>query len=117
MLFLLGLLIGLIGSFQYSRGPASLVAIGFDVLILATCVLGSHGMRAPGGGILPALGWFIVALVLSLVTAGGSVIIADTAAGKWFLFGGAVCAAVGGVYAYVRWASIAAAERPGRRGR
>jgi hypothetical protein len=115
MLFVLGLLIGMIGSFQYGRGPASLAAIGFDLLILAVCVLGSHGMRAPGGGMLPALGWFIAAVLLSLGTPGGSVIIADSAAGKWFLFGGAACAAVGGVYAYARWSRSAAAARAARR--
>jgi hypothetical protein len=115
MLFLLGLLIGMIGSFQYGRGPGVIVAIGFDLLILATCVLGSHGMRAPGGGMLPALGWFIAAIVLSLGTSGGSVIIADTSAGKWFLFGGAACAAVGGVYAYARWSRSANANRAARR--
>jgi Family of unknown function (DUF6113) len=117
MLFLLGLLIGMIGSFQYDRGPAPLAAIGFDLLILAVCALGSHGMRAPGGGMLPALGWFIAAVLLSLGTSSGSVIITDTAAGKWFLFGGAACAAVGGVYAYARWSRTAAAARAARRGR
>ncbi len=117
MLFVLGLLIGMIGSFQYSRGPASLAAIGFDLLILAVCVLGSHGMRAPGGGMLPAVGWFIAAVVLSLGTPSGSVIIADSAAGKWFLFGGAACAAAGGVYSYARWSRQGAADRAGRRAR
>jgi len=102
-LFLLGLLLALIGSFQFSRGPAPLVAILFDAGILVTCVLGSWGMRTALGGVLPAVGWFLVTLVLSSVPAGGSVVITNTSAGKWFLFGGAVCAAAGAVYAFAQW--------------
>jgi hypothetical protein len=102
-LFLLGLLLGLIGSFQYSRGPAPLAAILFDAAILVTCVLGSWGMRTALGGVLPAAGWFLMTLMLSSVPAGGSVVITNTSAGKWFLFGGAVCAAAGAVYAFAQW--------------
>lgn len=103
MLFLLGAVEGLIGTFQYSRGPGSLVAICFVVGILVTCVLGSLGMRAAAGAVLPALGWFVVTIVLSSVSNDGSVIITDTSAGKWFLFGGAVCAAAGAVFGFARW--------------
>ena len=102
-LFLLGLLQGLIGTFQYSRGPAPLAAILFALGILATCVLGSWGMRTALGGVLPAVGWFGVTLLLSSVSAGGSVVITDSPAGRWFLFGGAVCAVGGALYAFARW--------------
>ena len=110
-LFLLGLLQGLIGTFQYSRGPVPLAALGFDLAILITCMLGARGMRTALGGFLPALGWFAITLLLSSGSAGGSVFITDSAAGKWFLFGGAVCAAAGAVYAFARW------SRPSREGR
>ena len=103
VLCLLGALLGLIGTFQYSQGPAPLAAILFDLAILATCVLGSIGMRSALGGVLPAAGWFVVTLILSSGSAGGSVLVTDTSAGKWFLFGGAVCAAAGGVYAFAVW--------------
>jgi hypothetical protein len=118
-LFLLGLLLALIGSFQYSRGPAPLAAILFDAAILVTCVLGSWGMRTALGGVLPAVGWFLVTLALSSVPAGGSVVITNTSAGKWFLFGGAVCAAAGAVYAFAQWSRASRerrhkpADRPG----
>jgi hypothetical protein len=102
-LCLLGALLALIGTFQYGQGPAPLAAILFDLAILAACVLGSTGMRSALGGVLPAAGWFVVTLVLSSTSAGGSVLVTDTAAGKWFLFGGAVCAAAGGVYAFAVW--------------
>jgi hypothetical protein len=102
-LFLLGAAIGLLGTFWYGAGPAPLAAILFDLAILATCVLGSTGMRSALGGVLPAAGWLAVTLVLNSSSAGGSILVTDTSAGKWFLFGGAVCAAAGGVYAFTVW--------------
>jgi hypothetical protein len=111
-LFLLGLLQGLIGTFQYSRGPAPLAAILFDLGILATCVLGSWGMRTALGGVLPAAGWFIVTLILSSVPAGGSILITDSSAGRWFLFGGAVCAVGGALYSFARWSRASRGHRP-----
>jgi hypothetical protein len=102
-LFVLGMVQGLIGTFQYSRGPAPLVAILFDLAIFATCVLAAWGMRTALGGVLPAAGWLLVTLVLSSVPAGGSVIVTATPAGEWFLFGGAVAAVAGAVIAFARW--------------
>jgi hypothetical protein len=110
-LFVLGMVQGLLGTFQYSRGPGVLVAILFDAVILATCVLGAWGMRTALGGVLPAAGWFVVTLVLSGNSAGGSVIVTDTAAGKWFLFGGSICAAAGAVYAFTRWSRASREHR------
>ncbi len=103
MLFLLGAVEGLVGTFQYSRGPAPVVSICFAAAILVTCVLGSIGMRSAAGAVLPAFGWFVVTIVLSSVPNDGSVIITDTSAGKWFLFGGAICAAAGAVFGLARW--------------
>jgi hypothetical protein len=108
-LFVLGLVQGLIGTFQYSRGPAPLVSICFDLAILATCVLGSRGMRTALGGVLPAAGWLLVTIVLSSAPASGSILVTAGVAGEWFLFGGALCAVAGAVYAFARW------SRPRRR--
>ncbi len=102
-LFLLGAVEALIGTFQFSRGPGSLVAICFAAGILATCLLGSWGMRAAAGGVLPAVGWLAVSILLGTTTSGGSVLVTDTAQGKWFLFGGTVCAAGGAVAAFAWW--------------
>jgi Family of unknown function (DUF6113) len=110
-LFVLGAIQGLIGTFQYGRGPAPLAAICFDVAILVTCVLGSWGMRTAIGGVLPAAGWFLVTLILSSVSADGSVLVTASLAGEWFLFGGAVSAAAGAIYAFARW------SRPSRQRR
>jgi Family of unknown function (DUF6113) len=110
-LVLLGGVQALIGAFQFSRGPAPLAAILFDAAILISCVLGSWGMRTALGAVLPAAGWVIVALVLTSVTASGSVIVTNTPAGMWFLYGGAVSAAAGAVYGAARWSRASRQRR------
>lgn len=97
LLLVLGALQGLIGSFEFAHelGPVPAAALGFCVLILATCVLAGIGMASPAGGLMPALGWFVATVALTLPTSGGSVIVTNTSAGKWYLYGGAVSAGVG----------------------
>src|SRR5215469_15837764 len=82
LLFVLGVLQGMIGSFQYSRGPAPLVAILLDLVIFATCVLGGWAMRSFAGGLVPALGWLLASFILSMGNAQGSVIITASSAGE-----------------------------------
>ena len=105
MLLLLGALQGLIGCFQYGRALGSFpaAAVGFALLIGVTCVLGAWGMRRPLGGLMPAVGWFIASFVLAMGTPGGSVVITNTTAGKWYLFGGSACALAAVVFGFVRW--------------
>jgi hypothetical protein len=100
ILFVLGAMQGLLGSFLYSSGPGVLVAIIFDLAIFATCVLAGWGTRSLGGGLLPAVGWIIASFVLSMPRSNGSVIIANTTQGQWYLYGGAVAAAVGGAVSF-----------------
>ncbi|HEY3733729.1 MAG TPA: hypothetical protein VGL63_07415 [Streptosporangiaceae bacterium] len=98
MLFLFGLAVGVVSSFQYSRaviGSVPLAALGCCVLILLTCGLGGRAMRTVPGALLPAVGWFLAAFGLAMPNSGGSVIIANTTAGEWFLYGGSVCALLG----------------------
>lgn len=109
-LFALGAMEGLIGSFQFSHtlggvpvvGRVPVASLAFCALILATSLLGSAGMGTTLGGVLPAIGWMAAAFLLTLPTAAGSVIVTNTSAGEWYLYGGAVCAAVG-VVASFRW--------------
>jgi Family of unknown function (DUF6113) len=100
-LLLLGVMIGLVGSFQYSQGPVPLVAIVLGLAIFLACLLGGWGMRSYGGGVVPAIGWFFASFVLSMGRASGSVIITATAAGEWFLYGGALAAAVGAAASFI----------------
>ncbi len=95
-LFAFGVAQGLLGTFYHGAGPAPLTAIVFDLAIFGTCLLGSWGTQRPLGGVVPALGWFLAVFVLgTAATSGGSVLIEASAAGEWFLFGGAVSAMAG----------------------
>ena len=104
LLFLLGAMEGVIGCFQFSRGIGGVpvVALGFCALIFATCLLAGAGMGSPMAAIVVAVGWLAASFVLTLPSAGGSVIVTNTTAGKWYLYGGAVCAGVGIVVSF-RW--------------
>jgi hypothetical protein len=117
ILFVLGLLQGVIGSFQYSQDPAPFIAILLAVIIFATCVFGGWGMRSTTGGVVPALGWFIASFALSAGSSQGSVIIAATSPGMWYLYGGALAAALGAGISFIRQFLDQAArlQRPGPR--
>ena len=103
-LLLLGAAQGLIGCFQFSRvaGPVPVAALIFCALIFASCLLGGWGMGSPLGALMVALGWFGVSVLLTMPTANGSVIVTNTAAGRWFLYGGAICAGAGLAVSF-RW--------------
>jgi hypothetical protein len=96
-LFLLGVMEGLIGCFQFGHSLAGVpvVSLAFCALILVTSLAGAAGMGTALGGVLPAIGWMAASFVLTLPTAAGSVIVTNTTAGKWYLYGGAACAAMG----------------------
>jgi Family of unknown function (DUF6113) len=104
LLFVFGAAQGLIGCFQFSvvAGPIPLAALGFCVLIAATCLLGAAGMGSAAGALAPAAGWFLTSLVLTMPTAPGSVIVTSTAAGQWYLYGGSAGAVVAVLIAFVR---------------
>src|SRR6202453_4843279 len=97
VLFVLGAIEGAIGSFQYSRtaGTFPLAAIAFCVAILVTCLLAGWSMRSVSGALAPAMGWIIASFVLSMPVASGSVIIAASTPGKWYLYGGTVSVVLG----------------------
>jgi hypothetical protein len=102
-LFVLGAIQGLIGSFQYGRSPVPLIAIVLVLILFATCVLAGWGMRTYAAGILPALGWIVASFVLAMPRPNGSVIISATSAGEWYLYGGALAAAVGAATSFFIW--------------
>ena len=122
MLLLLGVVEGMIGSFQYSRALGSFpaAALAFAAGIGVTCVFGAWGMSRPLGGLMPAVGWFVASFVMAMSTPGGSVVITNTGAGQWFLFGGAICSLAGVVISFLRWPAartgVASARRTGRGG-
>src|ERR1022692_4431547 len=105
VLFLLGAVQGLIGSFQYSRmsGSVPLGAIAFCVALLVTCLLAGWGMRSVSGALVPAIGWLIASFVLSMPVANGSVIITASTPGEWYLYGGTLSAAIAVAASFGRW--------------
>jgi Family of unknown function (DUF6113) len=102
LLFVLGVLEGVVGCFHYSGTVSSFpaAALAFAAVTFLTCVLAAWGMRTPTAGLMPAVGWFAASFVLAMATPGGSVVITNTTAGKWFLYGGSACAVAGVVAAY-----------------
>ena len=100
LLFLLGAVQGLIGSFQYSQSPVPLIAIVLAVVIFATCVACGRGIGTFGAGLLPAVGWILASFILAMPRQNGSVIITATSAGEWYLYGGALACAAGCVTAF-----------------
>lgn len=95
MLFVLGAFQGLIGSFQYSHSPTPLIAILLALIILVTCVACGWGVGTFAAGLLPALGWIAASFIMAMPRPGGSVIITATAAGEWYLYGGALACLIG----------------------
>jgi hypothetical protein len=102
-LFVLGAVQGVIGSFQYGRAPAPLIAILLILILFATCVLAGWGLRTYSAGILPALGWVIASFILAMPRPNGSVIIEASSAGEWYLYGGALAAAAGAAVSFYTW--------------
>ena len=94
-LFALGALQGLIGSFQYGRPPAPLIAIVLALIIFATCAGCGWGVGTFGAALLPALGWILASFILAMPRPNGSVVITASAAGEWYLYGGALACAAG----------------------
>lgn len=102
VLFLLGLVEGVIGSFQYSRtaGPVPVAALVSCAAILATCLLAAWALRSVSGALGPGMGWIIASFVLSMPVSNGSVIITNTTPGKWYLYGGTLSVVAGVVLSF-----------------
>jgi hypothetical protein len=111
VIFALGLAQGVIGSFHYSQPPVPLIAIIFDVIIFATCVLCGWGTMTFSGALAPAAGWILASFYLSMGTHQGSVIITNTSAGKWYLYGGVLAIVASLLANFVLWLRVKVPER------
>ena len=102
LLFALGAAEGVLGAFWYavSLGPVPVAALGFAVGILVTTIGAAWGMQAATAGLMPAVGWFLAVFIMAMPTRGGSVLITNTGAGKWFLYGGTLCVLAGVVASF-----------------
>jgi len=94
VLFLLGGVEGLIGSFQYSHvvGSVPVVALACCVVLLATCLLAAWAMRSVSGALLPAVGWLAASFLMAMPVPSGSLVITGTSPGEWYLYGGTISA-------------------------
>jgi Family of unknown function (DUF6113) len=109
VLFVLGVLEGLIGSFQYSQPPTPLIAIVLAAVIGVTCAAASWGMGSTGAGLLPAIGWIITSFALATSRPNGSVLFTESAAAEWYLYGGALASLAGALVPFfVRITRLAA---------
>jgi hypothetical protein len=95
LLLVLGLLEGGIGAFQYGQPPTPLIAALLAVIVFVTCAGCGWGIGSVTGALLPAVGWIVAAFVLAMGRPNGSVIITASAAGEWFLYGGALACVLG----------------------
>ena len=87
--------------------PVPVAALVCCAVILLTCVLAAWAMGSVSGALLPGMGWVITSFVLSMPVSNGSVIITNTAPGRWYLYGGTLSVAAGVVASFVggiRWA-------------
>jgi hypothetical protein len=100
VLFVLGALQGLIGSFQYSQSPSPLIAIILVLVIFATCVACGWGVGTFAAGLVPAVGWILASFIVAMPRQNGSVVITASGAGEWYLYGGALACLVGSVTAF-----------------
>jgi len=105
MLFVLGVAEGAVGSFQYSRTAGSFpwAAIVCCLLIIVTSLLGAWAMRSTSGAFAVGAGWLLAAFVLSMPVSNGSVIIAATTPGEWFLYGGTLSVIAAVALSFGRW--------------
>ena len=95
MLFVLGALQGMIGSFHYGQSPTPLIAILLVVIIFLTCAGAGWGVGTFGAGLLPGVGWILASFIISMPRPNGSVVITASAAGEWYLYGGAIACVAG----------------------
>lgn len=99
----LGLLVGVTGSFSQERGLLA-AAVAVAVLVLAVVASGLMAAARSGAG-LAFVSWFLVVAALSLGRPEGDVIIAARVPGYLWLYGGSVLGGVALLPDYRRLAS------------
>jgi hypothetical protein len=96
LLAVLGVLLGLIGSFEFSwqAGSVPVAALVLTAVNLAVFRGAGWAMESKVAALVPAVFWIIVVLVLSSRRPEGDLVVTGTAAGYTFMFGGALAALV-----------------------
>lgn len=94
VLFVLGLLFGLVGSFEFSWtiGSVPVAAILLSAAAFAAFRLAGWAMESRLGVAAIAAPWLIVVVLLSSRRPEGDLVVTGTAAGYVFIFGGSIAA-------------------------
>ena len=116
LLLVFGVLQGLTGSLQFSRslGPVPVAAVCFAVAIGATCWVFGRATRSVAAALVPAVGWLVASYSLAMPNSSGSVVITNSLAGEIYLYGGALCAAIGVGASFGGWTRAQQADRSAR---
>ncbi|MER7501934.1 DUF6113 family protein [Nonomuraea pusilla] len=93
MLFVLGVVMGVVGGFTHpvwQAGPVPVAAVCWVLVLFGVCLGAGRLMRTRLGVVAPALGWLLVTMPFTLQLGSGDLVIAQGAAGYVYLYGGLV---------------------------
>lgn len=100
MLFVLGVVLGALGSSQYGRAQVEILgsrwplgAIGIAVGVGAVCWCAGYAMQTRSGSGILGAGWLAASLTASIPRPEGDLLVTGTAAGYAYLFAGLVLVA------------------------
>ncbi len=96
VLAVLGVVLGLIGSFEFSweLGPVPVAAVLLSGLNLAVFWAAGWAMRSKAGAVVPAALWMIILVVLSTRRPEGDLVVTGTTQGYVYMIGGVLAALV-----------------------
>jgi Family of unknown function (DUF6113) len=119
VLAVLGVLLGVIGSFEFSwqAGSVPVAAIALSALNLAIFRAAGWAMESRLGAVVPAALWVIILVVLSSRRPEGDLVVTGTTPGYVYMFGGAFAALVAIVWTRSSrpWLLQGASQPPGIR--
>lgn len=92
MLFVLGLVLGVVGGFSqaYYVGSVPVTAILWVLALFGICLGAGRLMGTRLAASVTAIGWLLVSMLLSMKRAAGDLVIAGDLAGVVYLYGGLV---------------------------
>ncbi|HLU72115.1 MAG TPA: DUF6113 family protein [Nonomuraea sp.] len=95
MLFVLGVVMGVVGGFTHGAWPGFpvLSAVLWLLLVFGVSLGAGRLMRGRAGAAVTSAGWLLVSMAFSLQLGAGDLVIADTVAGYVYLYGGLVALA------------------------
>jgi hypothetical protein len=119
VLAVLGVLLGVIGSFEFSwqAGSVPVAAIALSAVNLVIFRAAGWAMESRLGAVIPAALWMIILVVLSSRRPEGDLVVTGTTPGYVYMFGGAVAALVAIVWTRSSrsWLLAGAPRPPGAR--